>query len=162
MQETRNFVNLWLSTSMTEGRQSIDHFYLKLLGKSKINQFDEANPIQQQILGLQVSIDDPTTVQIVKGLNHTGRVKSGGTIIKVATVPKLPKCYWPFTPRTLCSCLTDLRMVQSSPPKQDSMSMYRYLRSLKVLKSLTMKWQSDSSMISFSDMMCCCWRVSTI
>jgi hypothetical protein len=40
--------------------------------------------------------------------------------------------------------------------------MYRYLRSLNVLNSLTMKSQLASPMISFSDMMCCCWRVSTI
>uniref|UniRef100_A0A8W7Q1V3 Uncharacterized protein n=1 Tax=Anopheles coluzzii TaxID=1518534 RepID=A0A8W7Q1V3_ANOCL len=40
--------------------------------------------------------------------------------------------------------------------------MYRYLRSLNVLYSFTIKSLFASLMISFSDMMCCCWRVSTI
>lgn len=53
-------------------------------------------------------------------------------------------------------------MVQSSPPKQLSISMYKYLRSLNVLNNFTIKPQFASYMISFSDMMCCCWRVSTI
>ena len=57
---------------------------------------------------------------------------------------------------------TYLKMVHSSPPRHDSISMYKYFLSLKVLKSFTMKGQSDSSIISFSDMICCCCRVSTI
>jgi hypothetical protein len=44
-----------------------------------------------------------------------------------------------------------LRMVQSSPPRQDSISMYRYFRSLKVLNSFTMNWESDSSIISYEN-----------
>jgi hypothetical protein len=44
-----------------------------------------------------------------------------------------------------------LRMVQSSPPRQDSISMYRYFRSLKVLNSFTMNWESDSSIISWKN-----------
>ena len=58
--------------------------------------------------------------------------------------------------------LTYRKIVHSSPPRQDSISMYKYFLSLKVLKSFTMKGQSDSSIISFSDMICCCCRVSTI
>lgn len=53
-------------------------------------------------------------------------------------------------------------MVQSSPPKQLSINMYKYLRSLNVLNNFTIKLQFASYIISFSDMICCCWRVSTI
>lgn len=40
--------------------------------------------------------------------------------------------------------------------------MYKYLRSLNVLNNFTINSLLASTIISFSDIICCCWRVSTI
>lgn len=55
-----------------------------------------------------------------------------------------------------------LKIVHNSPPRQVSISMYKYFLSLNVLYNFTINSQFISDIISFSDMMCCCCLVSTI
>lgn len=55
-----------------------------------------------------------------------------------------------------------LKIVHNSPPRQVSISIYKYFLSLNVLYNLTMNSQFISDIISFSDMICCCCLVSTI
>lgn len=59
-------------------------------------------------------------------------------------------------------CPLSLNTVHNSPPRQLSISIYKYLASLNVLYNLTIKSQLASPIISFSDMMCCCCFVFTI
>ena len=60
--------------------------YLKLLRKSKVHKFDISCPIQKQVLGLKISVDDAATMEIIKGLHNTACVESGGGVIEIATI----------------------------------------------------------------------------
>ena len=61
---------------------------LELLGESKVHQLDVAGPVQEEILGLQVPVDDPPGVEVVEGLHNAGRVETGGAVVKVSAVPE--------------------------------------------------------------------------
>lgn len=54
--------------------------------ESEIHEFDVATHVQQQILRFQISVDQPTVVEIVEGLDHATRYESGSVVVKTTSV----------------------------------------------------------------------------
>ena len=80
--------DLWshvLGSAAKRPRLSAHH---QLLGEAKVHQLDVSSPIQQQVLRLQVSVDNPSRVEVVKGFNNTSGVKPRCTIVKVPSIPE--------------------------------------------------------------------------
>ena len=62
-------------------------YYLQFLGEPEVDELDVADPVQQQVLGLEVPVDDAAAVEVVEGLNHAGGVEPRRRVVEVATVP---------------------------------------------------------------------------
>ena len=61
--------------------------YHQLFSKSKVNQFNVTRGIKQQIFGFQVTVDNSSTVQIIKRFYHTSSIEPSCSIVKVPPIP---------------------------------------------------------------------------
>lgn len=59
---------------------------LQLFGETEIHQFDVAVGVEEEVLGLEVAVNDPTAVQVFKGLDDAGRVEAGRVVVEIAAV----------------------------------------------------------------------------
>ena len=59
---------------------------MQFLGEPKVNQFDIAVRVQQQIFWLEISVDNPPAVEVVEGLDDAAGVETSGRIVEVPPI----------------------------------------------------------------------------
>ena len=61
--------------------------HLEFLCESKVHEFDVTDGVEEEVLRLEIPVDDPPAVQVVKGLDYARCVEAGGAVVKVTAVP---------------------------------------------------------------------------
>lgn len=61
----------------------------QLLGKAEVGEADVSFPVQQDVLGLQVPVDDLFGMQVLDGAHYFRRVEEPGGVAKAAAVAQV-------------------------------------------------------------------------
>ena len=89
LEKTRERGNLFVIPKINREREKKEQPVVDFFGKAKIAQPHVALAIDEQILGLQVSIDDGERVEIVESAHDFGREEHGRLVGKLGGVAQI-------------------------------------------------------------------------